>query len=160
MKPQQPTYQLSPQSHIIHGSIVPKTLMAQLWSSLLHTQLSTMILSHKPSPKKAEDWPKAHSVVSTTWMVKIKISKPMGCTPPSSQHPIFCSPEDKPEIKIHIQKETEPSGKLHTWQAGCAHSLATACSFLSMWKAHRALVFARIEKNESFCFRHIPIFTC
>lgn len=119
-------------------------------SSLLHTQLSITILRQKQSPKGTEDWPKAHSVVSTRYMVKIKIPRPMGCTPPSSPHPIFCCPEEKPEIKIHIQKETEPSGELHMWKAGCAHSLATACSFLSKWKVPRALLFARIEKMNGF----------
>lgn len=67
--------------------------------------------------------------------------------------------EEKPEIKIHIQKETEPSGKLHTWKTGCAHSLATACSFLSMWKVPRALLYARIEKRNGFAseiFQFLP----
>lgn len=129
------------------------------WSSLLHTQLSITILRQKQSPKGAEDWPKAHSVVSTRYMVKIKIPRPMGCTPPSSPDPIFCCPEEKPEIKIHIQKETESSGELHTWKAGSAHSLATACSFLSKWKVPRALLFVRIEKMNGFAseiFQFLP----
>lgn len=98
-------------------------------------------LRQKQSPKQAEDWPQALSAVSTSCTVNTNIPKPMGCTPPCSPHPTFCCPEEKPEIKIHTQKETEPSGKLHTWKAGCAHSLATACSLLAMWKILRALLF-------------------
>lgn len=128
------------------------------WSSLLHTQLSIMILRQQQSPKRAEDWPKAHSVVSTRCTVKIKTPRSMGCTPPSSSpHPMLFCPEEKPEIKIHIQKETESSGKPPTWKAGCAHSLATACSFLSMWKVRG--FFVRTEKINGFAweiFQFLP----